>query len=93
MREDKEELLDSYSRMEEEKSKIGGYDIFIVFFIFFLILSLLFPKIYIANQIYYKSITVNKLLDHYEILKEENRLLKQKLEQQKFKNQILDTIF
>ena len=93
MKKEKEELLDSYAEYESRKGGISVYDIFMVFFIFFLILSLLFPKIYIANQIYYKSITVNKLLDHYEILKEENRLLKQKLEQQKFKYQILDTMF
>lgn len=51
------------------------------------------PKIYIKNQIYYMSRDINKLYGEYSILKEENRILKQNLENMRFKNQILDTIY
>jgi hypothetical protein len=93
VRRDKEELLKSYLEYEQSKKSIKGYDLFLIFFIFFIVLAFIFPKIYISNQIYYKSREVNRLLDYYEILKEENRLLRQKIEYQKYKNQVLGTIF
>ena len=36
---------------------------------------------------------ISKLYGEYSILKEENRVLKQNLENIRFKNQILDTIY
>ena len=53
----------------------------------------LFPKIYIHQQIYYTSRDISKLQGEYDILKEENRIIKASVESIKFKNQILDTIF
>ena len=60
----------------------------------FLILSfiLFFPKIYYRNNIYYVSKDINRLYTHYMSLKEENKFLKQQLEDTKFKNQIIDSI-
>jgi cell division protein FtsL len=60
----------------------------------FLILSfvLFFPKIYLRNNIYYISKDINRLYAHYISLKEENKFLKQQLEDTKFKNQIIDSI-
>ena len=60
----------------------------------FIILSfvLFFPKIYLRNNIYYISKDINRLYDHYISLKEENKFLKQQLEDTKFKNQIIDSI-
>lgn len=54
---------------------------------------LLFPKIYIQQQIYFKSRDISKLQSEYEMLKEENKLIKSSVETLRFKNQILDTIF
>jgi len=64
-----------------------------VMLILFTILILILPKIYLKNEIYYNSRDISKLYNEYSILKEENRVLKQKLEYLKFKNQVLDTIF
>ncbi len=57
------------------------------------LLILILPKIYLKNEIYYNSRDISKLYNEYSILKEENRVLKQKLEYIRFKNQVLDTIF
>ncbi|AXH12447.1 hypothetical protein [Halarcobacter bivalviorum] len=57
-----------------------------------LALILFFPKIYLANNIYYVSKDINKLYGHYISLKEENKFLAQQLEDMKFKNQIEDSI-
>ncbi|PLY11254.1 MAG: hypothetical protein C0626_01410 [Arcobacter sp.] len=55
-------------------------------------LVLFFPKIYLANNIYYISKDINKLYANYISLKEENRFLQQQLEDMKFKNQIIDSL-
>ena len=54
---------------------------------------LLFPKIYLQNTIYYKSRDIATLQREYETLKEENRVIKRRVEAMKFKNQVLDTLF
>mgnify|MGYP003571693791 CR=1 FL=1 len=64
----------------------------IVFSILGLALTLYFPKIYLANNIYYVSKDINKLYAHYTSLKEENKFLQQQLEDMKFKNQIVDSL-
>ena len=53
---------------------------------------LFFPKIFLANNIYYVSKDINKLYAHYISLKEENKFLAQQLEDMKFKNQIEDSL-
>lgn len=68
------------------------------FFLYILLILVLvsifaFPKIYIQQQIYFKSRDIAKLKSEYEILKEENRLIGASVESIKFKNQILDTLF
>ncbi|MRI83084.1 MAG: hypothetical protein C6I00_01560 [Nitratiruptor sp.] len=92
-RSDKDELLEAYREYEESRQKIGLRELLLILLVLIALIALFFPKIYIANEIYYTSRTINKLLDQYEILKEENRLLRQRLEQERFKNQVLDTIF
>jgi cell division protein FtsB len=54
---------------------------------------LLFPKIYLQNTIYYESRDIATLQREYETLKEENRVIKRRVEAMKFKNQVLDTLF
>ena len=92
-RTEKNDLQNLIEEVEQEKSLLDGRDFITVFLIVFIVFALIFPKIYISNQIYYKSRKINKLLDDYEILKEEHRLLQQKLEYIRFKNQVLDSIF
>ncbi|BCD68230.1 hypothetical protein [Nitratiruptor sp. YY09-18] len=90
-RSDKEQLLESID-LKRQKG-VGISELIYVLFALILALALFFPKIWLSNQIYYKSRNINKLLDDYEILKEENRLLRQKLEYERYKNQVMDAIF
>lgn len=64
----------------------------IVIVIFVVATVLYIPKIYLRNNIYYTSRDINKLNAHYISLKEENRFLRQQLEDMKFKNQIMDSL-
>lgn len=64
----------------------------IVFSTLILALILFFPKMFLANNIYYVSKDINKLYAHYISLKEENKFLAQQLEDMKFKNQIEDSL-
>ncbi|TLP36231.1 hypothetical protein [Arcobacter arenosus] len=66
--------------------------ILIVFGILLIALILFVPKLYIMNNIYYKSKDINKLYAHYISLKEENKFLAQQLEDMKFKNQVEDSL-
>jgi len=63
-----------------------------VFFLLILFLVIFIPKIYLRNNIYYLSKDVNKLYSHYLSLKEEEKHLKQQLENEKFKNQITNSL-
>lgn len=56
-------------------------------------LLLLFPKVFLQNQIYYKSRDIAQLEHEHDALKEENRLISSEVESMRFKNQILDTLF
>ena len=53
----------------------------------------LFPKIYLQSQIYYKSRDIAVLKREHNALKEENRIIRSNVESIKFKNQVLDTLF
>ena len=64
----------------------------LVFTVLIIALILFTPKIYLRNNIYYVSKDINKLYAHYISLKEENRFLRQQLEDMKFKNQIMDSL-
>lgn len=66
--------------------------ILIVLGILLIALTLFIPKLYIMNNIYYKSKDINKLYAHYISLKEENKFLAQQLEDMKFKNQVEDSL-
>ena len=68
------------------------YLIYVLLTLSFICLSV-FPKIYIQQQIYFKSRDIAKLQAEYEMLKEENKLISASVESIKFKNQILDTLF
>ena len=52
-----------------------------------------FPKVYITQQIYFKSRDISKLKREYNTLREEKKIISASVEEIKFKNQILDTLF
>ena len=49
-------------------------------------------KVYISNQIYYKSRTINKLESEVAALKEENSILSMNIEKLRYKTEILDSL-
>ncbi len=90
---DKLELLDEMEEVFNPRKKLNfAFLIYTVLSIMF-VSGLLFPKIYIQQQIYFKSRDISKLRGEYETLKEENKLISASVESIRFKNQILDTIF
>jgi cell division protein FtsL len=58
-----------------------------------IVLILAVMKIYLSNQIYYKSKKVNKVAQEISILKAEQTMLTQSVEALRFKNRVSDTIF
>lgn len=90
---DKNELLDEYDAELKIEKNLDFRFLVLVYMVMFVGFLLLLPKIYIKNQIYYMSRDIHKLYSEYSILSEENRVLKQNLENMRFKNQILDTMY
>ncbi|WNY99156.1 hypothetical protein SUSP_001574 [Sulfurospirillum sp. 'SP'] len=91
--EDKNELLEQYDAEQKVEKNLDFRFLLLVYMAMFVAFLVILPKIYIKNQIYYMSRDISKLYGEYSILKEENRVLKQNLENIRFKNQILDTIY
>ncbi len=93
MNNSKMELLDEVETvLNPDKGVDLRYLIYVLLTISFVCVSI-FPKIYIQQQIYFKSRDISKLKGEYDTLKEENRLISASVESIKFKNQILDTLF
>lgn len=90
---DKNKLLDDVQDILTPKKKLDFEYFAHMFLLMSFFLMLAFPKIYISQQIYYKSRDIAKLQNEYETLKEENRLISSSVEKIKFKNQVLDTLF
>ena len=89
----KNELLNEVEEVLSPEKKLDG-----IYFLYILLLMILlamfaFPKIYIQQQIYFKSRDISKLKAEYDTLKAENKLISASVESIKFKNQILDTLF
>jgi hypothetical protein len=90
---DKNDLLEQYDAEQKVERNLDFRFLLLVYMVMFVAFLVILPRIYIKNQIYYMSRDINKLYGEYSILKEENRVLKQNLENIRFKNQILDTIY
>ncbi len=90
---EKSDLLEEVSVVISPEKRLG-----FMYFIYIVLLMLLvgmfaFPKIYIQQQIYFKSRDISKLKSEYDTLKAENKIISASVESIKFKNQILDTLF
>ncbi|AOO65559.1 MULTISPECIES: hypothetical protein [Sulfurospirillum] len=90
---DKNDLLEQYDAEQKVERNLDFRFLLLVYMVMCVAFLVILPRIYIKNQIYYMSRDINKLYGEYSILKEENRVLKQNLENIRFKNQILDTIY
>lgn len=90
---EKNQILDSYDAMYVSKKELDFTYVLYVVLTFTFITIFLFPKVYISEQIYFKSRDIAKLKSEYDTLKEENKLIHASVESIKFKNQISDTLF
>jgi len=90
---EKKELLKGLENIQRKNKDLDFKFLIMILLMMTIAFMLAFPKIYLRNHIYYTSREINKLLDEYETLKEENRLLRSKLEYMKYKNQVLDVMF
>ena len=82
--------------VKNKKYKANGITMGMIFLLilsmsFVLLLALI--KIYLSNQIYYESKTVNTVQQEVSTLKAQKLMLQQKIEALKFKNKVTDTIF
>ena len=91
--EDKDQLLDEISVLFDTPQNLSTTWLLLTFISLFSIIMIFFPKIYLKNKIYDESKKIGYLEKKVFILKEENRVLKSKIEQLKFKNDILDSLF
>ena len=89
----KTELLDEVETVLDPQKGVDIKTLFYVLLSISFVCMVIFPKIYIQQQIYFKSRDIAKLKGEYDTLKEENRLINASVESIKFKNQILDTMF
>ena len=90
---EKRDLLEEVSVVISPQKRLDvTYFLFIILMII-LVAMFAFPKIYIQQQIYFKSRDISKLKSEYDTLKAENKIISASVESIKFKNQILDTLF
>ncbi|WP_345971084.1 MULTISPECIES: hypothetical protein [Sulfurimonas] len=90
---DKANLLEETGSAIVTRKGIGLRFLLSMLMVFGIVWMLLFPKIYLQNSIYYKSRDIATMQREYETLKEENLVIKRRVEALKFKNQVLDTLF
>lgn len=82
-----------HHELQFSDNKMGWRFLLMTLLILAIVWLLLFPKIFLQSQVYYKSRDISILSGEYNLLKEENRILKTKVELIRFKNQVLDTMF
>jgi cell division protein FtsB len=90
---EKEVMLNEVKELQSEEKRMGWRFLLMTLLVLAIAWLLLFPKIYLQSQIYYKSRDIAVLTGEFNVLKEENRILKTKVESIRFKNQVLDTMF
>jgi cell division protein FtsB len=89
----KELLLDEVGKVLAPLKKLDLSYLMYTLLVLVFVLLILFPKIYITQQIYFKSREISKLKAEYDTLKEENKVIGASVEKMKYKNQVIDTIF
>lgn len=89
---DRQSLLSDYDTEQQKERNLSLRTLVTVYLAMLLAMVVFLPKIYIKNEIYYTSREMTKLYGQYELLLEENRALKLKIESIRFKNQVLDVL-
>ncbi len=90
---DKLDILEETQSIITPQDYMGGRFLLNIFIGIFLVLMVVFPKIFIQTQIYFKSREISTLNREHAALKEENRIIRAKVEKMIYKNKILDTLF
>lgn len=90
---DQHDLLSEIDTVIGEQKDLSVNYLLAVLLMASLFLLLAFPKIFLQSSIYYKSRDISSLEREYQSLKEEHKIITHEVEQKKFKNQILDTMF
>ena len=81
---EKIDILDELSELLQKDENLSLNFLITVLLSVVIFLILIFPKIYTASNIYFTSAKLQKLYKEYDILKEQNKYLKYKLEQKRF---------
>ena len=89
---EKEELLTLHDEEQNREVNLSFKTLVMVYLAVFIALAIFLPKIYIANQIYYISRDIADVSGKRDMLLEENRALNIKLENLRYKNQILNNM-
>lgn len=90
---DKHDILEETHAIINPDEGMGPLFLRNVFVGIFLVLIVVFPKIFINTQIYFKSREISTLTHEHDALMEENRLIRAKVEQLRYKHKVLDTLF
>lgn len=90
---DKHDILEETHSIINPEEGMGPVFLRNVFVGIFLVLIVVFPKIFINTQIYFKSREISILSHEHDALMEENRLIKAKVEALRYKHKVLDTLF
>lgn len=90
---DKHEILEETQAIINPDIGMGPLFLRNVFVGIFLVLIVVFPKIFINTQIYFKSREISTLTHEHDALMEENRLIREKVEALRYKHKVLDTLF
>lgn len=79
---------DHLNALSLNSTKLDGKDLIRALFIFIFLFFVFAPKIYVSGQIYYLSCDITKINSHLELLEEENKHLKQELEDFRFQQNL-----
>lgn len=90
---EKHDILEETRSIIAPDEVMGGRFLRNIFMAMFLVLMIVFPKIFIQTQIYFKSREISTLNREHAALKEEHRIIKAKVEQMVYKSKISDTLF
>ncbi|GLH58428.1 hypothetical protein [Helicobacter ailurogastricus] len=79
-----------FANSTQEQQGFSLLSLVTIFSVFFVVLLLFMPKIYLSNNIYYMSRAIQKLQSQAELLQEEKHRLQLELEKQRYKYNIED---
>jgi uncharacterized protein with PQ loop repeat len=84
------QLIKNITKKSKDEQNIPFSDFVKVIILMFSLSAILLPHVYIKNQVYYRSVKINKLEKSFTHLKNENKILKIKYNKIFFKNTIND---